>query len=98
MSADFTGHRSEPVALLALEPVLDLFENRVERQPGVADRRKIDRNVLVDGIGVERRMGDLLAFGHSGGEARPGKAAADAEDEVGVLQEVPEMLADADAT
>ena len=50
-------HRGQPVARLALQPVLHLFEQRVERQPGIADRRQIDRHVLVD-----RRSGSSVAW------------------------------------
>jgi hypothetical protein len=41
---------------------------------------------------------DLFALGHPGAKAGPRKAAADAKDRVGILQEVPEMLTDTDAT
>src|SRR5436853_244652 len=70
---------------------------RVEGQSGIPDRRQIDRHILVDRVGIERRVGDLLSLRHRGGEAAAGKAAADAEDEVAGLQHVPQVLADADA-
>src|SRR5690348_1733533 len=41
-------------------------------------------------------MDDLLALRHAGAKARPRKAAADTEDRVGIVQEVPQMFADAD--
>jgi hypothetical protein len=40
-------------------------------------------------VGIERRVDDLLALRHRHGEIAFGEAAADAEDHVGLVEEVP---------
>src|SRR5438067_1579921 len=95
VTGDLARDGGGAVARLALEPILDLLEQRVERQAGIADRRQIDGDILVDRIGIQGRVRDLLPLRHRRAKARAGEAVANAEDEIGVLQEMPEMRPDA---
>ena len=90
--ADALGHRARPPARLAVEPVLDLHEQRVEHQTGVADQRMVRPDVLGQVRGIERRVDELLSLRHRHAVVRRGEAAADPEDHVGVVQELAHRL------
>ena len=72
----------------AATSVLELAEQRLEDQLGVADQRLLAGHVLVDVHRIERGVDDRLAGRHVDAEVGLGEAAADAEDQVGIAQEV----------
>ena len=67
--------------------VLRSLEQRVEHQAGVADQADFGLDVLVEMVGIERRVDDGLALGHGDAEGGLGERAADAEDHVGLAEE-----------
>ena len=54
----------------------DLFQQRVEDQPGVTDQADLGLDILVEMVGVERRMDDGLALRHGDAERRLGEASS----------------------
>src|SRR5579859_6369022 len=62
----------------------DLFLQRVEHEAGVADETYPALDILVEVVGIERRMDDGFAGWHLDAEIGLGEGAADAEDHVGL--------------
>src|SRR5438093_1593043 len=83
-----------PTARTPAQAVLHLGDERLEREAGVADQGELGGDVLVEIRRVERRVDDPLARGHRDAVVGRGEATADAEDQVGVRQEVVEVLSD----
>ena len=77
---DLLGDDREAAARPALEPVLHLDQQRLEREAGVANQRQLHGHVLVDVRRVERRVRDALALRHRDAVVRRREAAADSED------------------
>jgi hypothetical protein len=65
----------------------DLFQQRIEHQAGIADQADPGLDILVEMVGIERRMNDGLALRHPNAERGFGERAADAEDHIGLAEE-----------
>jgi len=66
-------------------------------QRGIADQADLAGDVLVEVIGVERSVDDLLPRRHLHAEIRLRERTADAEDQVGIVEEMPHRLGDRQA-
>jgi hypothetical protein len=78
-----------PASRRASEPILDGFEELREHKLGVPEDRHIGRIGLVDIARVVGCVNDLLARRDRGaGDAMRGEAAADAEHDVGLIEEM----------
>ena len=73
-------------------PGLDFGYERAEGQPGVAQQRKVDPDVLVDVAGIGAVVNNGLAGGNRDAVVRRGEAASDSEDHVRVGDEVYGLL------
>ncbi len=70
---------------------------RCEHELGIADDAERHRHVLVDVGGIERRLDDLGARRHLDAEVGLGERAADAEDQVRLVEERAHRLRDGEA-
>ena len=77
---------------------VEISRRQFRQQPVEGERRhrrpsaKGRGDVLVEMVGIERRVNDLLALRHRDGEIAFGEAAADAEDHICLVEEVPHGL------
>ena len=69
-----------------------LGDDRLEHQRGVANDALGDFDLVVEVFGVERRVDVVRTLGHLQAEAGLGEGATDAEDDVGVSQELVHRL------
>ena len=65
----------------------DLLQQRIEHQPGIADKSDLGLDILVEMRGIQGRMDDGLAFGHADAEGRLRERAANAENQIGLTEE-----------
>ena len=77
-----------------VQPVAHLGEQRFERETGVAKQRIVDRDVLGEVGRVECRLDDGRTGRHRNAVPRLGEAASDAEDQIGVVEEMADSSRD----
>jgi len=88
LARDLLGHAVR--AGLAAEPVTHRLDQLAEHELGVAEDAEIGGKGLVQVARVVGRVDDLLTRRDDwGGDAVAGKAAADAEQQIGFVQDVP---------
>ena len=92
MLLDLPRHR--PVVALLLHAAREFRDQRIERQRRIAHQADVAGDVLVQMIGVERGVDDLLPRRHLHAEVGLGEGTPDAEDEVGIVEEMPHRLRD----
>ena len=92
MLLDLLRDGTGAAARFAAQSIANVRYERIENQAGVADQRELGGHVLVDVGRVQRRMHDALAFGHRHAVVRDREAAADAEDQVRVGQEMMQLI------
>ena len=84
-SGDLLGHRAR--IAIRCDGLADLFQQRIEHQRRIADQPDPGFDILVEMVGIERRMDDGLALRHRDAEGGFGEGTADAEDHVGLGEE-----------
>jgi hypothetical protein len=67
---------------------LELVQQRLEDQPGIADQRLLADHVLVEVHRIEGGVDDRLTRRHVDAEVGLGEAATDAEDQIGVVEKM----------
>ena len=86
------GHDRCSITLLSANQLAALVDHGAERQLGIADQTVLGAHILVEMVGVQRRVDHRLALGHRDAEVRLGERAADAEQHVAIVEEVAHLL------